>query len=794
MLHPHLKARTAPVASPENRIYWKDIRITVLSEKLFRLEKTDMEAAWGNRTASFCDEATQTVWFRDMPPVSFTNQESDSLCVLETAAVQLEVHEDLLQSRVWLKHMDGSLASPVLLGEAGALPGTYRTLDNCNGRIKIPYGEVLPEAFEIILGKGIASRTGIAVLDDSGSLILGEDGMPRPRANPETDLYVFAYGHDYRAAVQALFMICQAPPVIPRFALGNWWSRYHAYTQKEYLDLMDSFADRGIPFTVATIDMDWHPAHDLPGGADGWTGYSWNRELFPDYRRFLKDLHDRNLRVTMNLHPALGVRSFEDQYPEMAARMGVDPESGETVEFDMTNEDFINAYFDVLHRPYEREGVDFWWIDWQQGERSATPGLDPLWALNHFHWLDSSAEGSGLILSRYAGIGSHRYPLGFSGDTYMTWDTLRFLPEFTACATNAGYTWWSHDIGGHMLGYKDDELYVRFIQFGVFSPINRIHSSDNPMLVKDPAYFPGGAGLIARDFLQLRQAMLPFLYTASRKTSRDGLALIEPMYYGWPEEEEAYHCPGQYLFGQQMIAAPITEKTEPSGTTVKEVWLPDGQWVDLFSGNQYHGGRHQMVRGLEAFPLLLKEGGFFVQDGAPEGNSIRLPRRLRVLTAGGNGSYTLEEEENGTQIQTGFRMERVDDHTLRLTIRTGRSISMDLEFRTVLEGEASVRINGCEISCRARRRMDYTVLRLDDIPSRASVEVLMKETAEPKDKKETAVTRALLPVQADNGQKALIFSRLLHSGSRMEYEAAICISGLRDHDRLRLLEIADEIW
>ena len=207
--------------------------------------------------------------------------------------------------------------------------------------------------------------------------------------------------------------------------------------------------------------MDWHPSENLPDGVDGWTGYTWNKELFPDYKEFLNKLHEMNFRVTLNLHPASGVQYVEEQYSGMAGRMGIDPETKEPVEFDFTDSRFINAYFELLHKPYERDGVDFWWIDWQQGTNSKLSGYDPLWGLNHFHYLDVSKEREGIILSRYFGVGAHRYPVGFSGDTIVTFKTLRYLPYFTATASNVGYTWWSHDIGGHMGGEKDNELYVR---------------------------------------------------------------------------------------------------------------------------------------------------------------------------------------------------------------------------------------------------------------------------------------------------------------------------------------------
>ena len=281
--------------------------------------------------------------------------------------------------------------------------------------------------------------------------------------------------------------------MIPRYALGNWWSRYHAYTEREYLQVLNGFEEHDVPLSVATIDMDWHYSDYVDeekqitasgkntafyGGNNGWTGYSWNKNLFPDYKAFLKKIEDKNLKITLNLHPADGVRWWEDRYNEFAAALGKDASTQAQIPFDFTSDDYINNYFKILHRPYEKDGVAFWWIDWQQGKTTKLQRLDPLWLLNHYHYLDNSASHDvGLILSRYCGAGAHRYPLGFTGDTSITWKTLRYLPYFTATASNVGYSWWSHDIGGHHHGAQDEELYVRFLQFGVFNPINRLHST-----------------------------------------------------------------------------------------------------------------------------------------------------------------------------------------------------------------------------------------------------------------------------------------------------------------------------
>ena len=176
---------------------------------------------------------------------------------------------------------------------------------------------------------------------------------------------------------------------------------------------MQKFADKDIPLSVAVIDMDWHITEVEPQYLTGWTGYTWNQDLFPDPERFLAKLHDLGLKTTLNVHPAEGIRPFEVQYENMCKRLGKNPADDEIIEFDFTDQDFVEAYFEEINHRYEEIGVDFWWIDWQQGTVSRMEGLDPLWALNHFYYLDScksefidnEAGERGLTFSRYAGLG-----------------------------------------------------------------------------------------------------------------------------------------------------------------------------------------------------------------------------------------------------------------------------------------------------------------------------------------------------------------------------------------------------
>ena len=423
---------------------------------------------------------------------------------------------------------------------------------------------------------------------------------------------------------------------------------------------MDRFKREGIPFTTSVIDMDWHRVDDIdPKYGSGWTGYSWNKQLFPDHKAFLHDLHERGLKATLNVHPRDGVRAFEDDYEAVAKRVGIDPATEEAVEFDLTNPDFVSAYFDMHHR-MEAEGVDFWWLDWQQGGVTRQPGLDPLWVLNHLHYLDSGRDGNwALTFSRYAGPGSHRYPVGFSGDTIVTWESLQFQPYFTATASNIGYGWWSHDIGGHMCGYRNEHLEARWYQLGAFSPINRLHSSNSQFMGKEPWNFSAEVRDSMVSSLRLRHMMLPYLYTMNYRAAFEGMPLVEPMYWADPNNPQAYEVPDEFRFGTELLVAPIVSDNDESaqlGST--EAWLPQGEWYDFFDGRRYvsageSGRRLEVWRAIDRMPVFAKAGGIVPLQQLGEGNKVNdlgNPESLQVLVfPGANGSFTLKEDDGSAE-------------------------------------------------------------------------------------------------------------------------------------------------
>ena len=630
----HLRIDADPIAPAENQVVGEHYRITVLTPWLLRLEYSP--------TGQFEDRATQLALYRDLGPVDFRVVRDASGLHLFTEGLVLDYDEGPFSpSGLTIRQVGGNSyhsewrygvhfeASP---WQAGNLGGTARTLDGVDGAVR--------------LEDGLASTTGYAVLEDTGLALA--DGWVAPRIQGNLDLYYFGYGYDVAAAVRDFYRLSGPQPLLPRWALGNWWSRYYAYTAQEYQALIERFEADRLPFSVAVVDMDWHWVDIDPAYGHGWTGYSWNTDLFPDPPAFLAWLHEHGLKVSLNVHPADGVRAYEDRYPELARRLGIDPASGQPVNFNIASPEFLAAYLEEVHHPMEADGVDFWWLDWQQGSYTAIPGLDPLWMLNHYHFLDSARDGKRpLTFSRYAGPGSHRYPVGFSGDSLTTWASLDFQPYFTASAANIGYGWWSHDIGGHAFGIRDDELAARWFQLGTFSPINRLHSTKDVFAGKEPWKYSPLARTAMEDALRLRHRLVPYLYTMAERAHSAGEPLVRPLYHVEPRPE-ALASRNTFLFGTELLVAPLTTPTDRL-TTMASVttWLPAGEWVDFFTGVRYTGGRFvELHRGLAGYPVLARAGAI-VPLTFPDDFDLANPDALELhVFAGADGDFTLYEDDD----------------------------------------------------------------------------------------------------------------------------------------------------
>lgn len=704
-----------PVAHPDQVAAHHNVRVTVLTDRLVRIEYAD--------DAVFEDRPTLDVVNRRFEPARFTARTEGTALVVDTGAVRLTCTDCTrpFTSRslsAVIATGDGTITWRHGKRDRGNLGGTVRTLDGWKGNTTPRFVDFDPATGvvnawdEQPLEPGLLSRDGWVVVDDSAGVLVesrpGRSAAARPRAVPRNggerrDLYLFAYGTDHKAALSAGAQLFGPQPLPPRYAFGYWYSRYYPYTDRDLLELTDAFDRYDVPVDVLVIDMDWHRL--------GWTGYSWDRDLFPDPDETLAALGDHGLRVALNLHPADGVGAHEDQFAAMCAALRLDPATTEKIPFAITDPAFVDAYFRLLHHPEEDRGVDVWWMDWQQGSDTPVPGLDPLAWLNLLHWDDQARRRPRrrpIFLSRWGGLGAGRYPLGFSGDTYATWESLAFQPKFTATAANVGYGFWSHDIGGHFQSEPDAELYTRWIQFGAYSPVLRTHGSLDAFLERRVWEYPNPFRDVMTSTLRERYEIIPYLYTEARKGVDSGLSLVRPMYHEHPDAAAAYDAPGQYHFGDRMIVAPVTTPTDDDAMSPVRVWLPRGEWFDVA-----HGARPAVdaVAGawverrylLDEVPRFVPAGTVLVsQWGVRRLDEPSFPNLAVTAFPGADGHYELYEDDG---ISTGYE--------------DGRSVWTGLDHR-VRAGERQVTIGPAEGTYRGwLRRRPVEVRFVGEAPPRA---------------------------------------------------------------------------
>lgn len=750
-----------PKADPAAEVVCGNARFTVLTDRLIRME-------WDEKGV-FEDNASLAIINRRLPVPKFKVSRTGGGVTVTTSSVVLKYKGEGKFSPENLSvtfKMNGRTVCWKPGMDSGAnLMGTTRTLDGCLGFEKI-------SKRDNYLEEGILSRDGWAIVDESERHLLVKDGSDwgewvseRPSGDRQ-DLYIFAYGHDYTAALSDFTKVAGKIPLPPKYTFGYWWSRYWAYTDDEMMDIAGQMRSRDIPIDVFIIDMDWHltwkeyekrKGKDIFGQKPGWTGYTWNYDLIANPVGLLRDLHSMDYKLALNLHPASGIRPCEDCYDRFVEDYlsrtddydgpkdyvytaqghqyaGLDTKVGQEghqapVPYRMSQQAWADAYFNSVIHPLEKQGVDFWWLDWQQWRESRyCKDLSSTFWINYAFFNDKVRQSAKLgldaprpfIYHRWGGLGSHRYQLGFSGDTYDEWSVLDFLPYFTATASNVCYGYWGHDIGGHMQkrNHKrltDPEMYTRWLQYGVFTPVFKTHSTASKNLDRRIWSYPEHYEYM-RDAIKLRYALSPYIYDAARYAYDTGVSVTRPLYYVYPESDKAYECYREFFFGDNILATVICRSAGPDGKSELKMWFPAGNdWYDM--------AHHRIIKGgcEKTLYYTISENPWYVKAGAiiplaAEGitNLQHEGNRWRIMVVPGNGKseYVHYEDDGLTQNYINeFARTRIvkesSGNTLKLVVcpRKGsykgmpdtRKLSVLLEGVTALPKSATV--NGKPAEC-----------------------------------------------------------------------------------------------
>jgi hypothetical protein len=356
-----------------------------------------------------------------------------------------------------------------------------------------------------------------------------------------------------------------------------------------------------------------------------------------------------------------------------------------------------------LHDAFELGDNVFHWLDWCcEDTRVGADGLTGDTWINRAYaqrqrkrgsrWPAFSRTGGSFQLG-FGGDGGngifaeHAYSIQFTGDTCGSWPLIDFVSEFTASAASVGQPYVSHDIGSfHSVsptGVCDEtspyltprfnslpaDMYVRWVQLGTFQPLDRLHSHHGRRL---PWEYPEREGEIAAEFLRLRGALVPYLYTLAAEAHRTGVPMARPLYLGWPRHKAAYASPSQYTLGEDVLVAPVAK---PGDSVVERVWFPPGVWTDWFTGRRHVGPSVEAVEvPLERMPVFVRSGAVIPTQPERPTTPAGPPKKLVLIAHAGDGRGVVYDDsgegfayENGEHARTTFRQTERNG-TYRITV------------------------------------------------------------------------------------------------------------------------------
>ena len=515
-------------------------------------------------------------------------------------------------------------------GPTSTLGGWSRSLDNIPA---VPAPE----------HPGLLNRGGWYLLDDTRTALLSSAHVVTDRAThgaqPYQDGYFFGYGTDFKQALKDLNTLTGPANLLPRSAYGVWFSRYFAYSQADYQTLLARFRSEFTPIDWLVVDTDWKSPSQ-------WNGWNWNSALFPDPQGFLNWTKQQGLSVSMNIHPTIAEN--DPKYATANSQAGgLTSDGGGNRRFDWSVPAQLSAYLN-LHRPFSDQGVRTWWLDYCTscgGSTASDPHVAPDNLINQAY----ADTFGGFSFSRIGGAEygntDSSYPVGpwserrntmqFTGDTPDTWEMLAYEARYAADEAAAGLSNVSHDIGSFHGGHLPDDRYARWVQLGTFQPIDRLHSDHGDRL---PWNYPGAAGDSAARFLRLRETLVPYTYTLAHDANTTGVPIVRPLYLDYPASEAAYSATGEYLYGPNVLVAPITNS---AGST--SVWVPPGSWTDYFTGQTFTGpATVTMSAPLSRMPVLIKAGGIMpARTDYTDNQTTAVSQLTANVAAGADGDFTL---------------------------------------------------------------------------------------------------------------------------------------------------------
>lgn len=536
--------------------------------------------------------------------------------------------------------------------------------------------------------------------------------------------YYFFYGPEIKNVLNRFTDLVGRMPLPPLWALGYQQCRYSYYPESEVLRIAQTFREKQIPADVIYLDIHY---------MDEYRVFTWDRERFPDPERLLSKLEKLGFKVVVIIDPGIkvdpGYRVHDNglkgdhfvRLPDGSLYIG------QVWPGDCYFPDFSNPrtreWWGSLYKDLIDSGVDGIWND--MNEPAVWGGTFPD-AVQHYDFgkisnhlkihnvyalemvrgtyeglMKLSPNTRPFVLTRAGFSGIQRYAAVWTGDNQSNWEHLYLSIPMTLGLGLSGVSFAGYDVGG-FAGSPSPELFTRWLQLGVFTPLLRNHTAFGTR-DQEPWSFGDGYEAINKKYIKLRYELLPYIYDAFEEASSTGIPVMRPMVLEYQKDEQTYSLSDQFLFGEDILVAPVYTK----GASLRKLYLPEGVWFDYWSNKPYEGpGYITMDASLERLPLLVK-GGAIIPMQEPvnyTGEKSADPLIIKIYPASISVDSLYEDRGEGFEYKAGafsytpFRLEGSDNE---IKFRVGRRMGKFkptrrnylLKFEAITEKPTSVKIN-----------------------------------------------------------------------------------------------------
>ncbi len=636
------------MANPNFVIQGKTYRFTILSDVLIRLEY--------NENGKFEDRPTALAFCRNFAEPKFRLKQDNNFLEITTSYFKLYYKKEK-------PFFGGKVYPSANLGIE--LNKTDKLWYYGHPEVRnygAPSNILTNKRDKYKFTKSLFSHDGFVSLDDSNNPIIDEGGTFIQREGDTIDIYVFMYHKNFKKCLESYFSLTGAPALLPRYALGNWWSKNDVYNDQTLRTLVDKFENKNIPLSVIVLNHDWH-IRKYDKITNIQSGFTFNQEYFKSPVNMIRFLHSKGIRVGLSVNPLEGFYPFETNFQEISKYL--QPNQSNHIPFNVFEPKVLDVYFKLLIHYLDAIHVDFYAINIENEKKD---NVTEKFYLNHYHFYDMKRnyKRRPMILSENTNIAPHRYPVLYSGKTRVDWKTLKAIPFFNVSATNMGVSWWAHDVGGFKEGIEEDELYIRYVQLAVFSPILKFGSDKGIFYKREPWRWGVNAYSIAKNYLQLRHRLIPYLYSEAYKYHKHSKPLLEPIFYRYPEMYEDNLYRNEYYFGTELFVCPIiNRKEEIMKRTIHHFYMPEGVWYDFFTGKRFPGpDNYVSFFKEEQYPVFAKAGSII-----PFGENENIfdttpPKNMEIhIFPGRSNTYDLYEDDGMTDLhRKGFYLKSIIEY------------------------------------------------------------------------------------------------------------------------------------